>query len=224
MHKWKVIGIGVIIISAIAILGILVQTHLRVAQLEAAITTLRWENSSLKEELGRRNRWIEQRMEEIIRLNKNISREKARRILREIWKRAREYSLSPDLIVAVIRIESAFNPRAVSDKGALGLMQVMPQYHPLPAGWDPFNIETNIAWGCAVLGNYMRKTDDRRWAVRAYYAGEGGARWKDAEEYLLKIQQAFAQIQRKPGEPFSAIRNHSERHSRGISFDPEGKR
>ena len=231
MHKWKAIVIGVVMISAIAILSVLLRTHLTVTRLEATIATLKWENSSLKEELGHRDHWIEQRMEEVTRLNKKISRMKARRILREIWKRAKEYTLSPDLIMAVIRIESSFDPQAVSDKGALGLMQVMPQYHPLPEGWDPFSIETNIAWGCAVLANYMRKTDDHRWAVRAYYAGEGGAQWEDAKEYLRKIERAFAQIQRNSGEPLYVRKNQPERardyntiHFRSISFDPEGKR
>jgi hypothetical protein len=194
---WKAIVIGVVIVSVSVLVFVLVRTHLMVTRLEAQITTLISENSSLRKELGRRNRWIEQRIEEVLRLNKEISREKARRILQEIWKRANEYQLTPDLIWAVIRTESCFDPRAVSDKGALGLMQVMPEYHPLPEGWNPFNIEINIAWGCAVLANYVRKMDDYQWALRAYYAGEEGAQCKEAEEYLVKIQKALVQIQEK---------------------------
>jgi soluble lytic murein transglycosylase-like protein len=72
-------------------------------------------------------------------------------------------------------------------------MQVMPRYHPLPAGWDPFNIETNIAWGCAVLADYQKAMGDISLAVRAYYAGEKGAQWKDAEEYLAKVMVTLDQ-------------------------------
>ena len=194
---WKAMVIGVAIVSVSVLVFVLVRTHIMVKRLETQITTLILENSSLREELGRRNRWIEQRIDDVLRLNKEISREKARRILQEIWKRANEYQLTPDLIWAVIRTESCFDPRAVSDKGALGLMQVMPEYHPLPEGWDPFDIDINIAWGCAVLANYVRKMDDYQWALRAYYAGEKGAQWKEAEEYLVMIQKALAQTRGK---------------------------
>ena len=194
---WKAMVIVVAIVSVSVLVFVLVRTHIMVKRLETQITTLILENSSLREELGRRNRWIEQRIDDVLRLNKEISREKARRILQEIWKRANEYQLTPDLIWAVIRTESCFDPRAVSDKGALGLMQVMPQYHPLPEGWDPFDIDINIAWGCAVLANYVRKMDDYQWALRAYYAGEKGAQWQEAEEYLVKIQKTLAQTRGK---------------------------
>ena len=204
---WKAMVIGIVIVSVSVLVLVLVRTHLTVTRLETKISTLLLENSSLREELGRRNYWIEQRLDEVTEQNEEISIEKARHILQEVWKRANEYKLSPDLILAVIRTESCFNPHAVSDKGALGLMQVMPQYHPLPEGWDPFNIATNIAWGCAVLANYMRKMNDYQWAVRAYYAGEGGAQWQEAKEYLDKIQKALAQTQKKSREPVYVTQN-----------------
>lgn len=209
MHKWKTITIGVVILSMVVTLLILFKAHLTVKNLKAQITTLTWENTLLREELGHRDQWIEQKMEEVTRVNKKLSFATGKHILREIWKRASEYDLNPDLIVAVIRIESSFDPHAVSNKGALGLMQVMPQYHPLPKGWNPFNIETNIAWGCAVLANYVRKMDSHQWAIRAYYAGEKGATWREAEEYLDRIQKAISPVALKSRRTVVARSGHS---------------
>lgn len=49
------------------------------------------------------------------------------RLTHTIAKLARKYSLNPKLILAVIKVESRFRPWAVSNKGALGLMQIMPE-------------------------------------------------------------------------------------------------
>jgi soluble lytic murein transglycosylase-like protein len=177
----------IIILLGVGLLFLSIQSYINLKRLEAKAASLAHENGLLQEELGYRDRWIEEEMGVVRHLNKDISVEDGQLILREIWKCAREYKLSPDLILAIVCTESAFDCKAVSTKGALGLMQVMPRYHPLPAGWDPFNIGTNIAWGCTVLADYQKKMGDIKGAVRAYYAGKKGARWKDAEEYLGKI-------------------------------------
>jgi soluble lytic murein transglycosylase-like protein len=185
MDRWKERVIAILL--AVGLLFLSIQSYIVARRLEAQAGSLARENKLLQEELGYRDRWIEEKMGVVRHLNKDISVEDGRLILREIWRYAKDYKLSPNLILAIVYIESAFDCRAVSTKGALGLMQVMPRYHPLPAGWDPFNIETNIAWGCTVLADYQRKMGDIKGAVRAYYAGKKGARWKDAEEYLGKV-------------------------------------
>jgi soluble lytic murein transglycosylase-like protein len=185
MDRWKVLII--VILLGIGLLLVSIRSYIVVRGLEAQAASLAYENGLLKEELGYRDRWIEEKIDAVRRLNKEISVEDGQRILREIWKEAHEYTLPPDLVLAMVCVESAFDSKAVSTTGALGLMQVMPRYHPLPAGWDPFNIETNIAWGCTVLANYEKKMGDINGAIRAYYAGEKGAQWKEAEEYLHKV-------------------------------------
>lgn len=76
------------------------------------------------------------------------------RLIREA---ATRYQLSPALIKAIIKAESNFNPRAVSKKGARGLMQIMPEnLAPLNIS-DPFNPRQNIMGG----SRYFRDLHER---------------------------------------------------------------
>lgn len=85
---------------------------------------------------------------------------------------AQRESLSPDLLRAVIRHESAFNPCAVSDKGAQGLMQLMPSTAVSLNVTDPFDPKQNIRGGAAYLRQLMeRYSGDASLALSAYNAG-----------------------------------------------------
>jgi soluble lytic murein transglycosylase-like protein len=65
-----------------------------------------------------------------IRKKYRISKSKASTIVKAAFRSSVHYSLEPELILAIIAIESTFRARAVSVKGARGLMQVMPTAHP----------------------------------------------------------------------------------------------
>lgn len=86
---------------------------------------------------------------------------------------ARWYGLDPALLSAVIQVESSFNPLAVSEKGALGLMQLMPE---TALSWqvtDPMNPRQNIRGGALQLRYLLvRFGDDLELALAAYHAGE----------------------------------------------------
>ncbi|HSE59194.1 MAG TPA: lytic transglycosylase domain-containing protein [Nitrospiraceae bacterium] len=86
---------------------------------------------------------------------------------------ARWYGLDPALLAAVIQVESSFNPFAVSPKGALGLMQLMPE---TALSWqvaDPMNPSQNIRGGALQLRYLLvRFNDDLELALAAYHAGE----------------------------------------------------
>jgi hypothetical protein len=89
-----------------------------------------------------------------------------------IYKYARLYGVDPALVRAVMRHESAFNPGAVSPKGAQGLMQLMPGTAALMGVNNPFDPEQNVAGGVG----YLRHCLDRfghnvPLAVAAYNAG-----------------------------------------------------
>jgi len=62
----------------------------------------------------------------ILRLSDEISTTEARKLAKLIRKECDNYDLDPFLILAIIQVESRFDPIAVSNKGAVGLMQVMP--------------------------------------------------------------------------------------------------
>jgi soluble lytic murein transglycosylase len=86
---------------------------------------------------------------------------------------AKQYALDPALLQAVIKVESNFNPRAVSSKGALGLMQLMPLTAAALHVLDPFDPRDNIRAGAALLRRLLdRFGGDLPLALAAYHAGE----------------------------------------------------
>ena len=90
-----------------------------------------------------------------------------------IRKAAQETSLSPQLLHAVIAVESGFDSRAVSPKGALGLMQLMPQTARQLGVRDPFDPAQNVAAGATYLRSLLdRFNGNLELALAAYNAGE----------------------------------------------------
>jgi len=96
-----------------------------------------------------------------------------------IARTARQHKVSPGLVKAVIHTESAFDPRAVSPKGALGLMQLMPRTAKRLGVQDPFDPRDNISGGTRYLRYLMDLyRGNLPLALAAYNAGEGAV-----EEY-----------------------------------------
>jgi hypothetical protein len=94
----------------------------------------------------------------------------------EIYEAARRHGLAPELVAAVIRAESAFQARAVSVKGASGLMQLMPATA-RRFGVAPdriFDPQANVDAGVRYLAWLLERfEDDLSLALAAYNAGEG---------------------------------------------------
>jgi soluble lytic murein transglycosylase len=96
---------------------------------------------------------------------------------------ARNYDLPPALLAAVIYAESRFDPDAVSDAGAVGLMQLLPETAKgiaLRTGGDRFVVsdlrdpEINVRYGSWYLDHLRERYDgDLRLALAAYHAGQG---------------------------------------------------
>ncbi len=86
---------------------------------------------------------------------------------------ASRHKLSPALLDAVIRAESAFDPRAVSPKGAIGLMQLLPATGQRFGARDLFSVEQNVEAGAGYLRWLMTMFDGHLdLALAAYNAGE----------------------------------------------------
>lgn len=95
----------------------------------------------------------------------------ASEIDRLIEEKASRYSINPDFIRAVVRVESGYNPTARSPKGAMGLMQVMPATASdlrIKNPWDPAD---NLDGGISYLASLLWEFRDVKDALAAYNAG-----------------------------------------------------
>jgi len=112
------------------------------------------------------------------RLTKRVKDSQLRlKILRSIHREASRVDLPPELIIAVIDIESRFDHFAISSVGAQGLMQVMPFWlkeigHPEDNLMD---IDTNLRMGCTILKFYMDKEKGNIRRALARYNGSLGS-------------------------------------------------
>jgi len=92
----------------------------------------------------------------------------------EIAQAARQFSVDPALVRAVIHAESGFNPRARSNKGATGLMQLMPGTARMLGVTDALQPSDNIRGGTQYLAEQLtRFNNDISLAAAAYNAGPG---------------------------------------------------
>src|SRR6267143_3015931 len=90
-----------------------------------------------------------------------------------IERAARSAAVRPELVRAVIVVESAFNPRALSKRGALGLMQLRPSTARRYGVSDAFDPEQNIMAGAHYLRDLMARFDNNlELTLAAYNAGE----------------------------------------------------
>jgi len=86
---------------------------------------------------------------------------------------ASRYHIEPEVIAAFIDVESGWNPRAVSPKGAMGLMQLMPATAKRFGAFNPFDPEQNVAAGTRYITVLMWKfRGDLRLVAAAYNAGD----------------------------------------------------
>jgi len=100
-------------------------------------------------------------------------------ILQLTHAEARRVDLPPELVLAVIDVESNFDRFALSEAGARGLMQVMPFWvDEIGRPEDNlFEVPTNLRYGCTILRYYYDMEDGDLFQALARYNGSTGKRW-----------------------------------------------
>lgn len=100
-------------------------------------------------------------------------------ILRKVHSAATEAGLQPEVVLAVIEVESRFDSYAVSRAGALGIMQVMPFWKDEIGRPEDnlINIDVNLRYGCTILKYYLDKAGGRIADALARYNGSTGEYW-----------------------------------------------
>ena len=107
-------------------------------------------------------------------------------------------SLDPALIKAVIQVESGGDPTAVSNKGACGLMQLMPETSRILKVDDPFDPKQNIIGGAGYLRYQLDEFGDIDLALAAYNAGPMAVKrygrippFKETREYVRMVKKSW---------------------------------
>jgi soluble lytic murein transglycosylase-like protein len=117
----------------------------------------------------------------------------------EVEELAHQHGLSPNLVSALMAVESDFDPTAISPKGAQGLMQLMPLIVKYYQVYNPFNPKQNIEGGIRYLSDLLQLFDNQLpLAIAAYNGGEGLVRKHGGvppvlESYVNKVLALYEQ-------------------------------
>ena len=126
----------------------------------------------------------------------SIGRKKAERVLHPIViQAASRHQVDPALVKAIIMAESGYNARAISKRGAKGLMQLMPATAQALGVVDVFNPKQNISGGVRYFKQLVNQFDgDVKLALAAYNAGSRNVRhyqgippFKETRYYIKKV-------------------------------------
>jgi soluble lytic murein transglycosylase-like protein len=139
------------------------------------------------------------------------------------------HHLDPDLINSVIHAESDFNPRAVSPKGAQGLMQLMPQTASRLGVVDSFDPGANVEGGTRYLRELLERYNfDLIKALAAYNAGpqrveqyHGVPPYYETQAYVARIVRDFNR--KKLAERKTAALNTASYHKSAARHPPTVK-
>jgi soluble lytic murein transglycosylase-like protein len=116
-----------------------------------------------------------------------------------IDKAATRHNVDPNLVRALVKVESNFNPNAVSRKGAMGLMQLMPQTARQLNVSNPFNPEENVDAGVRHLKRLLESYNGNvQLSLAAYNAGSGAVarsagipRYAETRNYVRRITTLY---------------------------------
>jgi soluble lytic murein transglycosylase-like protein len=130
----------------------------------------------------------------VTRLGSQVAdRDEALEILRIAHEEATRAGLPPELVLAVIDVESGFERFAISSAGARGLMQIMPWWRDELGRPDDnlFIIRTNLRYGCTILRYYMDMADDDMREALGRYHGSWGRSREYPDRVLSRLSERW---------------------------------
>ena len=135
------------------------------------------------------------------RIQQGISTKKYDDIIKKAQKR---YGVEFSLIKAVIQVESGFNPKAVSKRGAKGLMQIMPDNYKNLFVKDPFNPSQNIMGGTLYLQRLLKRYKYKLpLALAAYNAGPQAVDkyksippYEETQNFVEKVMKTYSRYKK----------------------------
>lgn len=170
---WPLVVVGVTNLALVALVAFLVRAvMIEKEAIRSAISTQMAEMEQLRVDVVTTSSENSLFLK-IMLLKPGIDKGLARDIAHSIALRAREHHRDPDLVLAIIDVESDFNPNAVSHMGAMGLMQIMPMWkNKLGIQQDLRHIDTSIDYGLKILAFYEVRYKNIEMALTAYNKGE----------------------------------------------------
>ena len=127
------------------------------------------------------------------RVNPELTAHQRERIAAAVLRYSAKYELDPELVTAVVLVESNGRPWARSPKGAIGLMQIMPHVIvPFEVAGNLATIETNIEGGCLILADNIRRLGEED-GISAYFWGSNIR----GLAYLERVRAVRADIRRQ---------------------------
>lgn len=117
---------------------------------------------------------------------------------------AAAFGVDPLLVRSVMQVESNYNPNAVSPKGAMGLMQLMPSTARQLGVTNAFDVRQNIEGGVKFLRYLKSKFNDDRLVLAAYNAGEGAVKkhgwippYPETIDYVYNVGKKYGESKRQ---------------------------
>lgn len=138
----------------------------------------------------------------ILKNNKNLNLSQAMKISNLILKYSDNYEIDPEIILSIMKQESNFNHKEISNKGAIGVMQLMPSTAK-ELGVNPYVLGENIKGGVIYYSRLYKKYNNHVKALAAYNAGEGRLKyekWKNINEtrnYVVKVGKEYIRFKKK---------------------------